>query len=242
MNYAVILAGGKGQRSASSGLPKQFVKFNEKPIILYTIDKFVNCKEVQVIVIVCIPEYIDYMKGVLSKYKNYDKQIFVIAGGDKRQLSVQCGVSWIKSNGGMPDDLVIIHDGVRPFVDISTIKRNIEIAKQKKCAITVRPVTETVIVTDSESVKFENFLKRDDSFCLTSPQTFCLSILEDIYNNIEVEAPIPLLDSALLFSYLGGEVPIVKECNYNIKITNTEDYYIFSALLEFEDNKNAFGL
>ena len=242
MNFGLILAGGTGQRMRTSGLPKQFLQVYGKPIIIYTIEKFVSCDEIDSIVVVCNPLYLDYMSELISKYPQR-KNIGIISGGKNRQGSVQNGIDYILSNGANEDDIVVIHDGVRPLVENNTIRENIRVAKADGCVMTVKPVIESVIITDQAQASFENFTKRDDTYSLTSPQTFKLKVLVKAYKDVEgVDSPIPLLDAALAYTYMGNKIPIVKEYNHNIKITTPEDYYILKALLELQENKDIFGL
>lgn len=242
MNYALILAGGTGQRMRTSGMPKQFLMVYNKPIIIYTIEKFDTCEEIDEIVIACNPQYIDYMQDLTSKYQ-ITKKNNVISGGKDRQGSVQNGIDFIFNNGGTDEDIVVIHDGVRPLIERSIISENIRIAKKRGCAMTVKPVIESVVISDQNSVGFEDFKKRDDTYSLTSPQTFKLSILVKAYKDVEgIESPIPLLDAALAYTFMGNKMPLVMEYNYNIKITTPEDYYILKALVELQENKNVFGL
>jgi 2-C-methyl-D-erythritol 4-phosphate cytidylyltransferase len=242
MNYGLILAGGTGQRMRTSGMPKQFLNVYGKPIIIYTIEKFDTCNDVDGIVVVCNPHYIDYMRKLIAKYP-FSKEISVIPGGKDRQGSVKNGIDYIFASGADVDDLVIIHDGVRPLVDQTIISENVKTAARYGCAMTVKPVIESVVITDSDSVEFNNFEKRDDTYSLTAPQTFRLSLLVEIYKKLEnIESPIPLLDAALAYTYLGNKIPLVKEFNHNIKITTPEDFYILKAILELQENKNVFGL
>lgn len=242
MNYALILAGGTGQRMRTSGMPKQFLQVYGKPIIIYTIEKFNNCRDIDSIVVACNPQYIDYMNELISK-QLFTKPIVVISGGKDRQGSVQNGVDHIFNNGGTPDDIVVIHDGVRPLVECDIISENVRVAKEKGCAMTVRPVIESVVICDKDSAEFEDFKKRDNTYSLTSPQTFKLSVLVKAYKDVEgVEAPIPLLDAALAYTFMDHDIPLIKEYNHNIKITTPEDYYILKALVELQENKNVFGL
>lgn len=241
-NYALILAGGVGQRMRSSGLPKQFLKVYGKPIIIYTIEKFVRCPEVDNIVVACNPLYIDYLKELLMNFP-FDKEIAIISGGKDRQGSIQNGINHILANGGDGDDAIIVHDGVRPLIDEEIISENIRVAQKEGCAMTVRPVVESVVISDNGIANFEDFKKRDNTYSLTSPQTFKLSILVDAYEKTrDANAPIPLLDAALVYTYLGHQIPLVKEYNQNIKITTPEDYYVLKALLELQENKNVFGI
>lgn len=241
-NYALILAGGVGQRMRSSGLPKQFLMVYGKPIIIYTIEKFVRCQDVDKIVVACNPLYIDYLKELLQHYP-FEKEIAIIPGGKDRQGSIQNGVGHILSSGGAMDDIILIHDGVRPLIDEEIISENVRVAQKEGCAMTVRPVVESVVVSENGIANFDDFKKRDNTYSLTSPQTFKLSVLVDAYERTkDAEAPIPLLDAALAYTYLGNQIPLVMEYNQNIKITTPEDYYILKALLELQENKNVFGL
>lgn len=242
MNYGLILAGGTGQRMRTSGMPKQFLMVYGKPIIIYTIEKFVSCSDIDVVVIACNPQYLDYMKELLSKYP-FHKKVDVIYGGKDRQGSVQNGVDYINENSGNGDDIIVIHDGVRPLIDNNVISENVTMAQKHGCAMTVKPVIESVVITNGNEAAFDDFKKRDDTMSLTSPQSFKLSVLVKAYRDVEgVDAPIPLLDAALAYTFMGNKIPLVREYNHNIKITTPEDYYILKALIELQENKNVFGL
>ena len=182
------------------------------------------------------------MKELISK-QLFIKPIVVISGGKDRQGSVQNGVDHIFNNGGTPDDIVVIHDGVRPLIECDIISENVRVAYAKGCAMTVKPVIESVVICDKESAEFEDFKRRDNTYSLTSPQTFKLSVLVKAYKDVDgVDAPIPLLDAALAYTFMGHDIPLIKEYNHNIKITTPEDYYILKALVELQENKNVFGL
>lgn len=242
MNYAIILAGGVGQRMRNSGMPKQFLEVFGKPIIAYTLEKFENCNEIDNVVVVCNSAWKDHMLQIVKKY-DLKKVFSVVDGGKDRQKSIENGISAIEKNGADGQDIIVIHDGVRPLIQIPVITENIRVAQKYGNAMTVRPVVESVVVTDQESVCFDNFKKRDNTYSLTAPQTFTLSVLKDTYSRAEeADAPLPLLDAALAYTYLGNRMHMVVENNHNIKITTPEDYYILKAILELEENKYIFGL
>lgn len=243
MNYAIILAAGVGQRMRNGGLPKQFLKLMGKPIIIYTIEKFEECEDIDKIIIVCHGSYIDYMQNLLSMYQ-IRKADRVIVGGSERQSSVQRGLNAIMEKGGKREDIVVVHDGVRPLVELSTIRENIRVAKQFGCAITVHSVTETVVVTQSEDANIGDFKKRADTWSMTAPQTFQLGKIMDAYREIDKleQNGMPLLDAAMVYAGTGEKVHLVKEHGANIKITTPEDYYFLKAMLELEENKCVFGL
>lgn len=242
MNYALILAGGTGQRMRTSGMPKQFLSVYGKPIIVYTIEKFDTCCDIDEIVVACNPQYIEYCNEFLQKY-HFLKKISIISGGKDRQCSIQNGIDFIFNNGGKDDDVVVIHDGVRPLIERDVISENVRVARKMGCAMTAKPVIESVVVCNGNEACFDDFKKRDDTYSLTSPQSFQLSVLVNAYKEAEnANASIPLLDAALAYTCMGNTISLVKEYNHNIKITTPEDYYILKALVELQENKNVFGL
>lgn len=243
MNYAIVLAAGVGQRMRNGGLPKQFLKLMGKPIIIYTLEKFEESQEIDRMIVVCHGSYIDYMGELLRLYQ-IKKVTDIVVGGSDRQISLRRGLSAIAEDGGKPKDIVVIHDGVRPLVELSTIQENIRVAGQFGCAITVHPVTETVVVTNMQEAGMADFQKRSDTYSMTAPQTFQLGRLMEAYEKVDQlgEGEIPLLDAAMVYAQAGGEVHLVKQQGTNIKITTPEDYYFLKAMLELEENKFVFGL
>ena len=216
MNYAIILAAGVGQRMRNGGLPKQFLKLMGKPIIIYTLEKFEQCEDINQVVVVCHGGYIDEMQRL----------------------------DGVAELGGQADDIVTIHDGVRPLVSETTIRENIRVAKQYGCAITVRPVTESVVITKTEDIGMSEFKERADTYSMTAPQTFRLGAIQEAYHNLPTmeENGMPLLDAAMIYAQTGQKVHLVKDQGANIKITTPEDFYFLKAILELEENKYIFGL
>lgn len=243
MNTAIILAAGVGQRMRSGGLPKQFLRLMGKPIIIYTLEKFEKCEEISNIILVCHGGYIDYMRSLLQEYR-VKKVSDIVIGGSSRQSSLQRGLNVIIEKGCEEKDIIVVHDGVRPLVDFSTIRENIRIARKYGCAITVHPVTESVIITETDQAVMDDFKKRSDTYSMTSPQTFQVGKIIDAYNKINLSEiqEIPLLDAAMVYAQTGESVFLVKEQGKNIKITTPEDFYILKAILEMEENKFVFGL
>lgn len=244
MNVALILAGGVGQRMRNSGMPKQFLEVFGKPIVIYTLEKFQNCESIDKIVVVCNAAWMDYMKELVNRY-HLDKVINIVPGGKDRQSSIDSGIAAISSLKVTDADVIIIHDGVRPLVSERVIKENIEVAKRFGCAMTVRPAIETVVITSNDVAHYDNFKDRNQTYTLTSPQSFKMEILKDVYKKKKIDPVangIPLLDTAMDCSYQGHPIHLVKENNHNIKITTPEDYYILKAILELQENKRIFGL
>lgn len=243
MNFALILAAGVGQRMRNGGLPKQFLKLQGKPIIIYTLEKFANMADIDKIIIPCHGAYVEYMEELLEMY-HIHKVERVISGGGSRQTSLQRGLEAIRQVGASDEDIVIVHDGVRPLISEAVVRENIRIANLHGCAITVHPVTESVVVTADEQVGIENFKKRSDTYTMTAPQTFRFGVISETFNEMGTEEyqGMPLLDAAMLYAARGGRPHLVKEQNVNLKVTTPEDFYILRAMLELEENKFIFGL
>ena len=238
---AIILAGGTGQRMKTNGLPKQFLSLFGKPIICFTIEKFENCPDVDQIVIPCNSEWIDHMRKLVDRF-NFKKVIAVIPGGKDRQESVTKGLSVLDDPSD--EDIVLIHDGVRPLVMPEIISENIRVARENGNAMTVKQNIETVVVTEKDTADFEDFKNRDNTYVLTAPQTFRVNELLEVYNQCEGVEPngVPLLDASLMYAYLGKKVFLVKETGLNLKITTPEDFYYLRSYLELQENKNIFGV
>jgi len=244
MNYAVILSAGVGQRMRSSGKPKQFLEVYGKPVVIHTLRKFDSCMDIDKVIVCCGASWMDYMNDIIRRFE-IKKVEAVIPGGSSRQSSVINGVKHIEGLNAADDDIVVIHDGVRPLVDVAVISENVRAASQYGAAATVYPASESVVVTSTDEAGYEDFRKRDDTYNLTSPQSFRFDILKKLCgeNSSETEdAQLPALDSAIAYAANGGKVHLVRENNHNIKITTPEDYYMLKALLELEENKSVFGI
>ena len=242
MNYGLILAGGVGQRMRRTGMPKQFLEVFGKPIIIYTLQKFEYCEDIDEVIIVCHSSWKEYMELMVQRYA-LKKIKAVISGGKDRQDSVLNGIKYIQSKGALSDDIIVIHDGVRPLIQESILSENVRVAKKYGSAMKVRPVIESVVITGNDEAEFGDFKKRDDTYSLTAPQSFQLNVLTKAYNDIGgKDTPMPLLDSALVFTYLGNNIHIIKENNNNLKVTTPEDYYILKAMLKLEENRYVFGI
>lgn len=242
MNYGLILAGGVGQRMRNTGMPKQFLEVFGKPIIVYTLEKFEQCADIDRVIVACNAAWLEHLENLIKRF-GVAKVVNVVPGGKDRQSSIENGVAAIKVDGAHNSDIVVIHDGVRPLVQTNVISENIRVAEKHGAAMTVKPVIETVVVSSGATASFNDFKKRDDTCSLTSPQTFKLDVLEHTMENArDSNQPIPILDMALAYASLGNSIRLVKDGDANIKITTPEDYYMLKAIIELQENRSVFGL
>lgn len=243
MNYAIILAGGTGQRMNRSGMPKQFLELYGKPIIIYTLEVFQKNDSIDQIIIPCNGEWIDHLKQLVSKYQIH-KVTHIVPGGTDRAHSVQVGLDVI-ADAVTDHDIIMIHDGVRPLIQQSTIQKNIETARRFGNAMTVHANIETVVVTEDDFAKWDDFKNRSMTYTLTAPQTFRARELFDTLSEaskLRKETSLPLLDVSMIYASLGKDVYLVKETGNNLKITTPEDYYYLKAYLESQESKHIWGV
>ena len=141
-NVAVIFAGGTGQRMNTRTKPKQFLELHGKPIIVYTLEAFQQHGEIDGIIVVMLESWIDYTESLVRKY-DLNKVKKIVPGGNSGQESIFNGLCAAGALYG-DDDIVLIHDGVRPLVDEETITANIRSVEEYGTAITVTPAIETI--------------------------------------------------------------------------------------------------
>lgn len=238
MNNVLIFAGGSGTRMNSRGRPKQFLQFYGKELIIHTLENFQNHPEVDGIVIVCIEDWISYLEKLLKKYQ-IDKVRTVVPGGSTGQESIYNGLCAIKEFA--PDDsIVLVHDGVRPFVNDELISNCIQSVKEHGSAITVTPAIETI--TTIQDGKITSITDRSKCFLAKAPQCFILNDLFNAHNKARAEGNTNLIDSASLMKYYGYELYTVLGNFDNIKITTPADFYTFKALYEVREQQQIFGL
>lgn len=241
MNTALIFAGGAGRRMNSRTKPKQFLELNGKPIIVHTIDNFEAHPLVDAVVVVCLEEWLPYMRELLKRY-HIEKVKWLVPGGETGQQSIRNGLNALWEDASVPKDaLVLIHDGVRPLISADTIRKNIECAEQYGNAITVTPAVETIInVTAGDEVS--DILDRSKCRMARAPQTFRLADIMDAHQRAETDGNRDMIDSAMLMSHYGAALHIVEGPFENIKITTPSDFYIFRAIYEARENLQIWGL
>ncbi len=241
MNYAVIFAGGAGVRMKNAGTPKQFLELYGVPIIIHTLTIFENCEEIDGISIACIESHIPFLKKLIEKYQ-ITKVKWIVPGGTYGQQSRLNALHAIyKERGENDDDIVLIHDGVRPLINEQLLLDNINCVKQNGNAITAVGSVETgVISNDGEIVS--SILDRNQLFMAKAPQSFYLKDIYDIYKKAEQNGILDSIDSCCLASQFGVKINFVKGKHSNIKITTPEDFYIFKALFDLAENERVFGL
>ncbi len=239
MNIGVIFAGGSGQRMHAKDKPKQFLMIHGKPIIIHTIEHFEAHEEIDGIIVVCIEEWIPYMKELQYRYR-LNKIQEIVPGGRTGQLSIINGLEAAARNNGVDGTIVLIHDGVRPLINKRLISENIRSVREKGTAITCTKAKETVILVD-ENDKVSEIPARSMSRMAQAPQSFWLKDILDIQHRALADGIENAIDSCSLMRKYGWKLSIVEGPDANIKITTPEDFFVFRALYDAWENQQLEG-
>lgn len=239
-SIAVIFAGGSGARMGS-GIPKQFTQIEGKPIIIHTLENFEDHDEIDEIYISCKEDYIAKLDKLTKRYL-ITKVVKIVAGGATGQDSIYNALV-AAADRGSSDDIVLIHDGVRPHITARLISDNIASVREHGSGITCTSMLETPILSDSET-HVEDTIARERIFTAQAPQSFYLGEILEAHNTVREQNPdyAGIVDSCTLMKSLGKEIFIVNGHRGNIKVTTPEDLYLLKGLIEYKEVRQAFGM
>ena len=238
-NIAIIFAGGSGARMGS-GLPKQFIEVNGKPIIIHTLEMFEEHPDIDEIYVACKEEYIRKLDKLVRKHL-ISKVVKIVAGGTSGQGSIYNALMAAKEYNE-ENTVVLIHDGVRPCITKELIDENLSCVKEHGSAITCTAMYETPIVSrDGKTV--DEVPERKLYYTAQAPQCFYLDdVIEAHHKTLETNPTYEgIVDTCTLMRSLGKEVKIVEGPRGNIKVTTPEDLYIFRAMIEYRESMQIFG-
>ncbi len=227
-NYVILLAGGIGKRM-QSGIPKQFLEVDGKPIIIYTIENFQRNGQIEKIVIVCVKEWIDTLKQMTIQY-NLSKVEWIIEGGETSHDSIKNGVYFLKDKI-KSDDLVIIHDAVRPILPQKAIDEVIRVASEKGNASSSIVCHPPIVYTEDHESGIKD-IDREHVMLTASPQAYRFDLICKCYEKAESEKRNDFTFTSSLLIHCNERVYFAKGTTSNIKITQKEDLALFEALLK----------
>lgn len=220
---AIVLAAGEGRRLKSK-VPKPLVKINSRPVIIYALSVLNSHPDIDDIILVANPKNLSIIKDKIRKYR-IRKVRKIVLGGRRRQDSVKNGLKATDPKTG----LVLIHDGVRPFINKQIVSCVIKEAARSKAAIVGVPVKATIKEVRKSQVVVEKTLDRDSLWEIQTPQVFDRELILKAYKKFGNKA---VTDDASLVERLGVQVKIVMGSYKNIKITTPEDLKIAEAILK----------
>ena len=232
MNIALIIAGGNGQRMQQE-IPKQFLNVNDKPVIIYTLEAFQSHPDIDKIGVVCLDGWHDILWAYARQYR-LSKLEWVVSGGENGQGSIRNGVFEAERRYG-GDDIILVHDAIRPMVSHDIISDCIVQCKQYGSAIVVTPCN-TVVLRRGENHSAGEVVLRDQLAITQTPQAFPIGKLADAHRRALEQGITNSVASCTMMIELGETVHFSIGAETNIKLTTPDDLKIFKALLSIREH------
>ena len=235
MNAAIIIAGGSGHRM-NQDIPKQFLNVYDKPVIVYTLEGFQRHPEIDAIEVVCLDGWHDMLRAYAKQF-GIDKLKWVVSGGETAQESIRNGVFALKGICS-DDDIVVIHDGIRPMVEDFVLSDILIKCKQYGNAVTSLPYNEQIFVVDDPD-STTRYIPRDTLRRVSTPQAYRYEKLLWAYEKAFAEG-IGIQASQYvntLMADLGERLYFAAGSEKNIKLTTRDDLELFKAYMKMDRDK-----
>lgn len=227
MNIALIIAGGTGARMGQD-IPKQFLTVNDRPVIVHTLEVFQNHAEIDAIAVVCVKGWTEFVHSYAQQF-NITKLKLVVEGGDNGQSSIRNGINALHEIHS-PDDIVLIHDAIRPLVSSEIISDCLVVTRAHGNAVATIPCAEAMLTTEDGRASTGS-IPRDRLRRTQTPQGFRLGDIHGLHQKALAEGITNSVASCTLVEELGGTMHFSMGSERNVKLTTIEDIDIFRALL-----------
>ena len=226
---AILIAGGSGSRMGQD-IPKQFINVYDKPVLLYTLEGFQKHPMIDAIEVVCLDGWHDILRAYAKQF-GITKLQWIVSGGSTGQESIRNGVYHLEGIA-KPDDIIIIHDGIRPLVDETVLTDVIRKAQQYGNAVTAMPYNEQIFVADDE-ISTVKYIPRETLRRVATPQGYRFDLLDEKYHEA-YEKEIGIYGSSYantMMVELGVRLYFAAGSDKNIKLTTKDDLEMFKAYL-----------
>ena len=236
MKIAIIIAAGSGSRMGQD-IPKQFINIYDKPVLMYTLEGFQKHPDIDAIEVVCLDGW-EKMVWAYAKQFNITKLKWIVPGGNSGQESIRNGVYNLEDKAS-PDDIIIIHDGIRPLVDENVLTDVIEKCGQYGNAVTSLPYNEQIFLIDQDDpATTVKFIPRETLRRVSTPQAYSFGLLLEKYKEA-FEKEIGIYGSSYtntMMVDLGVRLHFAAGSDKNIKLTTKDDLELFKAYLKSEED------
>ena len=235
-NIAVIIAGGSGHRMGQD-IPKQFINVYDKPVLIYTLEGFQKHPQIDAIEVVCIEGWESVVMAYAKQF-NISKLKWIVNGGNSGQESIRNGVYNLE-NIADSDDIIVIHDGIRPLVDASVLTDVLLKAKKYGNAVTSMPYNEQIfVVNNGDEGTTKQYIPRETLRRVSTPQAYKYELLLSKYKEA-FEKCIGIHGSSYtntMMVELGETLHFAAGSDRNIKLTTKDDLDMFKAYLKLDNS------
>ena len=233
----LIIAGGSGHRMGQD-IPKQFINVYDKPVIIYTLEGFQRHPQIDAIEVVCIDGWHEVLWAYAHQF-NITKLQWVVSGGKTGQESIRNGVFNLEGKAS-DDDVIVIHDGIRPLVDESVLTDVVIKAQKYGNAVTSLPYNEQIFVVNPEDeTTTRQYIPRETLRRVSTPQAYQFGKLNWAYHEA-FEKEIGIYGSSYtntMMVELGETLHFAAGSDKNIKLTTKDDLEMFKGYIK-KDNDN----
>ena len=234
MNIAIIIAGGSGSRMGQS-IPKQFINVYDKPVLIYTLESFEKHPQIDAIEVVCIDGWHDVLWAYAKQF-NITKLKWVVSGGKTGQESIRNGVYNLEDKC-KKDDIIVIHDGVRPLIDEEILTDVILKCDKYGNAVSSMPYNEQIFIIDDEDTTTK-YIPRETLRRVVTPQAYKYKMLDEAYHEA-FEKEIGIYGSSYtntMMVELGKKLYFAAGSEKNIKLTTKDNLEMFKAYLKMDND------
>ena len=236
MNIAIIIAGGSGQRMGQD-IPKQFIHVYDKPVLIYTLESFERHPQIDAIEVVCIDGWQEVLRAYAKQF-GITKLRQIVTGGASGQESIRNGVFHLEGQA-QAEDLIVIHDGIRPLVDVSVLSDVLEKAKKYGNAVTAMPYNEQIFIINPEDEETtKEYIPRETLRRVSTPQAYRFDLLDRRYHEA-FEKGIGIHGSSYtntMMVELGETLHFAAGSDKNIKLTTKDDLELFKAYVRADQD------
>ena len=234
MNIAIIIAGGSGSRMGQS-IPKQFINVYDKPVLIYTLESFEKHPQIDAIEVVCIDGWHDVLWAYAKQF-NITKLKWIVSGGKTGQESIRNGVYNLEDKCNK-NDIIVIHDGVRPLIDEEILTDVILKCDKYGNAVSSMPYNEQIFIIDDEETTTK-YIPRETLRRVVTPQAYKYKMLDEAYHEA-FEKEIGIYGSSYtntMMVELGKKLYFAAGSEKNIKLTTKDNLELFKAYLKMDSD------
>ena len=228
MTVAIVIAGGVGSRMGAN-IPKQFVLVDDKPVLFYTLEAFEKHPDIDAIAVVCIEGW-EHVLTAYAKQYGITKLKHIFPGGENGQSSIRSGV-WGLEKLYSRNDLVLVHDAIRPMLSAEIISDCIATAEKHGSAITVVPCQEAMLETEDQ-ISTHSSYPRDNLKRTQTPQAFPIGDLADAHREALEKGITNSIASCTMMVELGHTIYFSRGSEKNIKLTTPKDLKLAELILQ----------
>lgn len=235
MNYGAILASGRGTRMKNTySIPKQFVEIEEIPTIIYTIKNMLKINRFDYIYIAVPEEYLEHTNNIINKYINKENinKLIVVSGGKERMDSIDNIINKIKKDREIKEnDIIVIHDGVRPFVTEKILNDSIDSAREYGAVVAAIPVSDTLLISNKGEI-VDEIPKRSLYYKGQAPDSFKLKLFIDLLNKLDDNQRKEITGTSQVCTLNNYPIHMIEGDEVNFKITTASDFVIAKNIIK----------